>query len=339
MKRPVSLPLREWPAADQVLWSSLTTPGDLLGNAGGLAHYRATSLAGLVKFYGRWLEWLFTSDPAALEVPPAERATPERLRGWIAALGHVAAPTRSTLVYGVLTVLKAAEPAGDWRQQSRQVKSLQRAARTAVSHRKAGRILASPVLLQAGRNRAERDAPAASTSLKAQLMWRDGTMIAFLAVPPIRLRAFSELQLGTSMVVGPSAITIALTPDMTKNRRPWETPVPEALEPLLRHYITEVRSRLLAQSQAQHPFLWVGRLGKPMTYKTICNKTPTVTGRLLGVKVSPHLFRDAAATTLTRLSPDDTRLIRPLLARADFGSLYNPFRQMRSHGGPPVHTD
>jgi integrase/recombinase XerD len=316
MKRTVSLPFLEWPSEDQALWSSLTTPGDLLGDAGGLAHQRATSLAGLVKFYGRWLEWLVNADPAALDLPPAERATPMRLAGWIASLGHVAAPTRSTLVNGVLTVVKAARPGADWRLQTLQAKALQRAARKAESYRKVGRILSSPILLQAGRKLAEQDATVASTPLKARLMQRDGTMITFLAVLPIRLRAFSELELGTSVVVSHSSISIVLTPDMTKNGRPWETPVPDGLDPVLRHYITEVRPWLIARSSAPHPRLWVGRLGKPLAYRTIINTIPAVTGRLLGVKVSPHLFRDAATTTLTRLSPDDTRLIRPMLAHS-----------------------
>lgn len=316
MARTVSLPLREWPAADQALWSSLTTPGDLLGDAGGLAHYRATSLEGLVKFYGRWLEWLVNADPAALDLPPADRTTPARLAGWIASLAHLAAPTRSTLVSGVLTVVKAARPGADWRLQTLQAKALQRAARKAPTPRKTGRILSSAVLLQAGRNSAGGQADAAGTPFKANMMRRDGTMIAFFAVLPIRLRAFSELELGKSVLVGSSEISVVLTPAMTKNGRPWETPVPDALEATLRHYIMEVRPWFLARSGQHHPFLWVGRTGTPLSYRTISNTIPTRTGRLLGVKVSPHLFRDAAAATLVRLSPDDTRLIRPLLAHS-----------------------
>ena len=316
MNRPVSLPFQQWPRADQSMWSALTTPGDLLGDTGGLAHLRTTSLGGLVKFYGRWLEWLVRFDRATLELPPAERATPARLAGWLASLDHVAAPTRATLVNGVLIVLRAASPEAGWRLQSLQAKALIRAARREVSSRKTGRILSSAVLLQAGRRLAEIDANSASTPLKANLMRRDGTMIAFFAVLPIRLRAFSELTLGTSVQVTESQISIVLTGDMTKNRRPWEAPVPDALEPILRRYIAEVRPWLQSRSNQPHPFLWVGRMGRPLSYRTMSNTIPNVTGHILGVKVSPHLFRDAAATTLTRLSPDDTRLIRPLLAHS-----------------------
>lgn len=44
-----------------------------------------------------------------------------------------------------------------------------------------------------------------------------------------------------------------------------------------------------------------------------------VTKRLTGVRIPPHFFRDAAATSLARLSPQDARLIRALLGHSSFG--------------------
>lgn len=43
-----------------------------------------------------------------------------------------------------------------------------------------------------------------------------------------------------------------------------------------------------------------------------------LTLKLTGKRVSPHLFRDCAATTLARLSPESARLIRPVLSHSGF---------------------
>ncbi len=43
-----------------------------------------------------------------------------------------------------------------------------------------------------------------------------------------------------------------------------------------------------------------------------------LTLELTGKRVPPHFFRDAAATTLARVSPDAVKLIRPVLAHSGF---------------------
>jgi integrase len=315
----LSLPLARWPAADQAMWAGLTAADDPLGDAGALSNLRPASKAGLVKFYGRWLEWLNRHLPEALAEAPERRATPDRVMAWSASLADVAPPTRRTLVSGALNVLQAAAPDADWRLQRLLLKSLAREVGRFRSDRKTGRVLSSAVLLDAAFDLAGPGADAANTALNAALMRRDGTMVAFLALLPIRLRSFSELALGTSLLVTPSRITLALSGDMTKNHLPWETAVPPAIEPLLRRYVEEVRPWLMARSGKSHDALWVGRLGDPFAANAIAGQITIVTERLLGVPISPHLFRDAAATTLARLSPKDARLIRPLLAHSSYG--------------------
>jgi integrase len=56
-----------------------------------------------------------------------------------------------------------------------------------------------------------------------------------------------------------------------------------------------------------------------MAYGYIKTRIPDVTERDLGIRISPHLFRDMAVTTLVRSSPEDARLTRPLLAHASYG--------------------
>lgn len=318
MKRPACLPLGDWPATDLCLWASLITADDPFGDLGALAHLRETSRAALIKHYGRWLEWLSQSDPEVLAQAPELRATPERLTDWIASLDHVAPPTRHTFVYGALRVLMATAPARDWRVQNHIVIRLQRSANMVRSDRKTGRVLSSALLFDTGRDLMGSRADQANTPLNAALCRRDGAMIAFFAVMPIRLRSFSELRLEDSVLVTDSRIVIRLSADMTKKGQDWEAAVPGLLEPLLRTYINEVRPWLMGRGPEQHDMLWVTRFGGPLAYGQIKDLIPKVTGRELGIKLSPHLFRDAAATTLVRQSPQDALLVRPLLGHADF---------------------
>ncbi len=318
MKRNVSMPFSGWPQADQVMWSSLITGDDPFGDVGALSHLRATSQAALVKHYGRWLEWLFQSAPEALNQPPEHRATPERLAGWITSLHHVAPPTLYTFVSGVIWVLKAAAPDQGWKLQRLAAKRLRRVARKSRSDRKTGRVLSSVVLFDAAKDLIGPASARANTPLNAALMRRGGAMIALLTMMPIRLRSLSELTLGVSVQVSPTRIMICLSGDMTKNGHPWEAQVPVQLDQLLRLYIEEVRPWLMRRKGKHHQMLWVSRMGEPLTYATMKNTITIATKREIGIAISPHLFRDAAATTLVRQSPKDTRSIRALLGHSSF---------------------
>ena len=55
-----------------------------------------------------------------------------------------------------------------------------------------------------------------------------------------------------------------------------------------------------------------------------------ITLRLTGKRIPPHFFRDAAATTLTRESPEAARLIGPILGHTATGTAERHYIQARS---------
>ena len=137
---------------------------------------------------------------------------------------------------------------------------------------------------------------------------------------PMRRRAFAHLEIGSSLFVGEDRITVALPGDLTKNGLPWDAEVPAAVEPLLRRYLDEVRPWFMTRGNQHHPFLWVKLRGTTFHVNDFGNKIGNITERLIGIRVPPHFFRDAAATTLSRLSPNAAKLIRPVLAHTSFGT-------------------
>lgn len=314
--RPVSLPLAAWPEEDKLLWEQCFCAGDFLDSPGPLRHLRMTSRHALTKLYGRWLEWLFLNLPACLSESPVRRASPELLWVWIATLGHTTPVYRLNLIQGVLQILKVASPEQDWTVHKRLLTQLARESRCSISMRKNGRILNSRGLLDAGLSYSGRANETTNTDLNAALRRRDGTIIAFLSLIPIRLGSLSKLSIGSSVHVSPKGVEIHLTPEMTKTGVQSAAFLPNSLLPTFLNYLNETRRWLMARGGQDHAHLWINRLGGPLCYGTIANMVPRVTHSITGVKVSPHLFRDCAVTTIATEAPKELRLATPLLGHS-----------------------
>jgi integrase len=256
--------------------------------------------------YGRWLAWLMEHAPEALAEPPGQRGTPERLMAWMRSLQHLAPMTRWRRLDGALQMMRAAAPEADWGAQLRLLAHLRAATMRNHGQRKQGRILSSEVLLQAGLDLAGSGAEAATTPMTRMAHRRDGLMVAFLALLPLRLTTFRTLELGQSVLRMDGRWVVAVEGDRMKAGRPWEAPLPQVLADPFARYVDEVRPWLMARQPYSGLRLRL-RIGK-------------VTRALTGVLVPPHFFRDAAATTAARASPDAARLIRPLLAHASYAT-------------------
>jgi len=305
-----------WPTADQEMWRELCQRSGPLDDGGGLAHLRETSRTTLELHYGRWIQWIADTCPEVLSIRPVERATIERLQLWLGDLSHTRPMSQWSFVGDVVRVLQAAAPTANWRDHKRLVKHLQRQAGQGDRSRKAGRVLDSGVLLRAGIDLATRQAEAATTPLEALKRYRDGTMVAFLSMMPIRRRALAGLIIGQSICFLPGRIQIALPEDLTKTGVPWEATVSEKIAPLLRGYLERVRPKLMARGRQEHDVLWVGDWGARYQLNYLGHKIGRITEKIIGVRVTPHLFRDAAATTLARRSPDAARIIPPVLGHS-----------------------
>ena len=312
------MPISDWPVQDKHLWDTLTRAGTPFDDHGALAHLRATSKETLANRYGRWLEWLRRHAPDALREPPCARVTLVRLRAWLSALDHTTRMTQLMFVDGVLRVAFSADPERDWSREKRLLAALKRLAKGGDPARKHGRILSSQVLLDAGLALAGPQADATANDLQRALKQRDGAMIAFLAMMPMRLRALAGLEIGTSLHVGAEVISVELCAEMTKTGVPWEADLPEPAATALRRYIDTARPFLMARGNEHHQALWVEKKGAPMKQVTIRHRIAEKTLALTDIRIPAHFFRDSAATTLAREHSDAARLIRPVLAHSGF---------------------
>jgi integrase len=75
----------------------------------------------------------------------------------------------------------------------------------------------------------------------------------------------------------------------------------------------QTRPALMTRGGYEHDYLWVTNRGAPISDTSMATLIRNQTRKLFGVPISPHLFRDIAATTMARTSPEAVGNIRSLL--------------------------
>jgi len=156
---------------------------------------------------------------------------------------------------------------------------------------------------------------------KSKFEWaqsiRNGLMIVILALTQIRLKNFVELEIGSTFKAVNGSWWIAVPAGRTKHKRWVEKRLPDAVSRVVELYLSEAR-RILTRSREGDSSLWISsRTGRRFTYKNLGTLISKVTFRTLGVDISPHLFRTAAASTAAIKLPGLPYLAGALLGHAD----------------------
>jgi integrase/recombinase XerD len=310
------LPLTAWPALDQAGWAAATSPGDLLLDAGPAARLKPGSLDTLADGYGRWLGWLAAAGRLDPEAAPAARVTREAVQAYVAALRLVNAPqTVLNRIADLATVLRwlAPEHDGSW------LRAIQARLRgrvgTAPQDHKRTRLRSAHELLALGHQLMVRAVTGAALAAGTRArLYRDGLLIALLASRPLRLANLVQLTLGRELVRHGQGWWLEIPGADTKTGAPIALPWPEELVPALECYLASWRPRLArAGCRAGCGALWLGNRGRGVSCQQAYSQITAHTRAAFGRAVNPHLFRDAAATTLALERPEQVRLAAPLL--------------------------
>lgn len=312
------LPFDQWPACDQALWRELTATGSILDGSGAFAGLRTGTLQSRQAGYANWLGWLSRTELEALAMAPVDRVTRSRILTWLETFSGKSSYTTLLRLDALLSVVRAAAPERDWSWARPLRQHCNYKARNHRLSRKAGRIPSSAELLQVGRDLAAA-LPQDGSALQRARNLRDGTMLAFLALVPIRKRAFHALRIGQSFRVEVGTMRVVLKSELTKTGVSWDCELPETLCTLMRDYLIHGRPVLQQQSEhvADEGALWLADSGRPYSYHYTGIRISHLTERHLGVPVPPHFFKDAAATTLAPLGPEAARITPTLLGHAD----------------------
>jgi integrase/recombinase XerD len=319
------LPLDAWPALDRWAWNRAIEDGDMFDGRGPAAHWAQTTRNAVIAAYGRWLGFLAGSEPSALNEDPVLRLTGDRLTRYV---DHLSPTTGSVGRHAYSAHLRDAVrvmcPGKVPQVLSQLVARLERECRP---QSKAERIVMSSRLAALGM-KLMKDAAGADGEITDCIAFRDGLMIALLAVRPIRRRTFSLIRIGRHLRrIGEEWRLVFDGPD-TKSGRPFEMTIPEQLVPLLKRYLREVRP--LIAGAHRHDGLWAGTKGCPLNGQAIYGAIAARTRAEFGHPIGPHLFRHCAATTVAILQPDRIRVARDLLGHASFTTTNAHYNKARS---------
>jgi integrase len=186
------------------------------------------------------------------------------------------------------------------------------------SRSKFDRLVFSDRLVEAGLTRATEAGEFGTDDLARARGIRDGLMIAVLGFCPIRLKNFAGLEIGHTFKQGQGSWWIALPTISTKSRRrPDERRIPAVLNHWIEVYLNQSRPVLIGSRPATNA-LWISlRTGKAYTRKNLGTLNSKITRETIGVDISPHLFRTAAASTAGAYGSAVPYLASAILNHAD----------------------
>ena len=315
----LSFPFAEWPADDQRLWTAAFEAGDLFDDGGSGAHLCAATRLMLQKSYARFLRFIVVEHHDLLLCPPNERIDRTVVAGFVAWRRQSCRDTSVVLELRCLCrALKLICPGTDWSWLGAIV---QRIAASALCGAKRHHLITSAQLYALGvqlMDRAVANTNAAqSVRLRDAYIYRDGLMIALLAVIPLRRRTFAALTIGRQLVKAGALWALDIPAEDTKTRQPLEYSILPDLSERIDQYLERYRRHMLG-ADPHNAALWPSRFGRPIRaiaiYEAIGKRTRTA----FGFGVSPHRFRHAAASFWAIQDPTNARGVKDLLGHASF---------------------
>src|SRR6266436_7868108 len=198
----IQVPLTDWPEEDRYGWNAAFKAGDPFDDCGPAAQLADRTGQGLYYRYGCFLGFLMAQHPDVLALPPTERLSPSIIAQYVASRRQSCS---ERTVAGDLRTLRAVLrficPTSDW---SWLLAIAKRIEHQAPPRPERHHLVTSDRLYALGielMDRAMADAFGFAEPSKAQAFaYRDGLIIALLALIPLRRRTVAALRIGKHVV-------------------------------------------------------------------------------------------------------------------------------------------
>jgi integrase/recombinase XerD len=310
MRRRKSMLECNWPAADLLLWNAAVFPSELFEGNNRASRWRPKTVKQAKYAYATWLQHLRDTDPTALQLCAAERVTLDRIQRYITSMrGRLSAVSIAAALGHFVLALRAVAPNHDWCWvTSIQRKELALAPRPDKRPSMVGveKLVALGTSLMANAQ--------SGSEVIDHLGYRDGLIMALLAVRPLRRSNMAGLRLNKHIAVSDDQVRISFDASEMKGNRDSECWVPSSLVGPFVYYVTTVRPRF--PGAGTHDFVWCSMKGGSLRANGLYEMIVRRTSREFGKRIYPHLFRDIAATAIATDRPDEVRLARDLLGHA-----------------------
>lgn len=324
--------LEEWPERDRALWMVAQKGAGILDDGGFAADWRPATVKSVQQAYGIYLSWLSQAQGLDAHAVPMERVDNELIKAFIDAYAPGRAEnTVAGTVRGVAYLVRATNPPDGLTWLTRLAHRMTNEARP--SRPKPPRMASISELVGLGRYLMQdgwNDLQAGKVS--GALRFRDGLMVASLAMRPVlRRRNLAALRINHSLLRDQIGIRVRFADKETKKARPIDFHYPDWLTEPFEVYVDEVRPLLLSKAHGpDEGWLWIGRRGKPLRPNDVTTSVTKTTMRHLGREVSPHLFRDCAATDIALFIPEHIGITKSVLGHASLASSQKSYNQATS---------
>nr|MDA8253373.1 site-specific integrase [Rhodospirillales bacterium] len=306
-----------WPETDRVAWVADLTDADPLDEPGLAARWRPNTGHTVHTRYGMWLAFLRDTgqlDPAA---PPTARVTRERLAAY---LEHLRARQLSPVtIAGRLRDLREAlrvmQPGAALEPLDRMVLALDAQAEP-VRDKRLG-LVPPTLLLNAALQQMDCLDDAHHADPKSRRVaenYRVALMIAVLATRPLRLSNIARMEIARHLTREGDLFWCRFGASEMKSPRPLAFPMPPVLTSRIERYLTVYRPMLLRGTDDPH--VWISIRATPMRDNSVYYRIRDTTDLLVGERLTPHRFRDSAATFIAEEQPEHVQIIAALLGHA-----------------------
>jgi integrase/recombinase XerD len=312
------VPLNEWPESHLKLWEEAThdDPDDPTC-AGAAAHWTAKTVRTVRKAWGQYLS--STAERGGSwgdDEPPESRCDPESFRGFVERLTNsgVNSVTIASRIRDVREALRVMRPGFDPLWLKRGVRRAQAAA--SPTRNKRARLRHSRDLFAAGfQAMAEAEESVCAPAIQRAARYRDGLIVALVALRPIRLENLASLEIGRQITQVDGSWMLVLEPEELKDRGgpALEATIPDELTPALERYLLEWRPMLLRGRHSN--CLWISIRGTPMSCQAIYQQVIRLTTDKFGAPLPPHMFRDCAASSIVHDDPTNAKIVARVLGQ------------------------
>lgn len=238
----IYLPLDRWPAEDRARWQAAFKEGDRFDESGPGAHLKEATRRNLWISYARFLSFIAVNRPDLLELRPEvriDRVIVVEYVAWRAKSGGYGMAVAD--LDGLRGVLRLFCPAVDW---SWLLTLRKRVATKAARTPRKYHLVTSDRLYALGielMDRAIADAKATYVSKAHAFEYRDGLVIALLALVPLRSRTLVTLRIGKHLVKTGDLWGLDIPAADTKTRRPLDYPISQELSTRIDLYLQQFR--------------------------------------------------------------------------------------------------
>jgi site-specific recombinase XerD len=333
-----SLTIAEWPAADQRVWEEACRPGLRLEPGGIASRCAEASLKDFAGRYGAYLGSLQRRRALDPKARAASQVTRSNVKAYIAELKarEVSSVTIWNCIYKLRRTAQLLDPKHDFRWL---IEMESEAALVMTPRSKFDRLVLSNRLVEAGLTLITKAETYVKSRFNRARGIRNGLMIVLLALTQIRLKNFVTLEVGSTFKEVDGSWWVSVPGGSTKNKRWIEKRIPIAFNRAIELYLKETRPILMKSSSSDNS-LWISlRTGQRFTYKNLGSLISKITFRTIGVDVSPHLFRTAAASTAAMKLPQHPFLSGALLGHADPRIADEHYKRVTSMNAGGIYAD